>query len=111
MPLISIETNQELAGEDILKEVSQGIAAMLNKPQEYVMVKYQHNPNMLFAGDNQPLAYLQLKSLGLPEHKTPQFTMSLCNLMQIHFDVTPERVYIEYSSPARHFWGWNNSTF
>lgn len=111
MPLISIETNQPLSDKSILEEISQGIASMLNKPESYVMVKYQHNTDMLFAGDDQPLAYLQLKSLGLPEHKTPQFTMTLCNMLQTYFDIAPERIYIEFASPARHFWGWNNSTF
>ncbi len=111
MPLIHIETNQPLHDNTLLEEVSQTVAALLGKPESYVMVKYTENPKMLFAGDTQPLAYLQLKSLGLPEGETGHFSQTLCNMMQTLFDIAPDRTYIEFSSPPRHYWGWNNTTF
>lgn len=84
---------------------------MLGKPENYVMVILQTNPAMLFAGSDEPLAYLELKSLGLPEDKTADFSSRLCTLVSELLGVAPERTYIEFSSPARHCWGWNHSTF
>jgi hypothetical protein len=66
---------------------------------------------MLFGGDDAPLAYLELKSIGLPEERSNEFSAALCRLMQTQLDIAPERVYIEFSGPARHLWGWNQTTF
>ncbi len=111
MPLLSIETNQQPHDSETLKALSKAVANMLGKPESYVMLKYEQNTNMLFAGNDQPLAHLKLKSLGLPEDKTADFSAELCRLMQIHFNVPGERVYIEFSNPQRHLWGWNSGTF
>lgn len=111
MPLINIETNQALSDNTTLNALSKTVANLLGKPESYVMLKYTHNTNMLFAGNNEPLAYLQLKSLGLPEEKTGDFSAALCTAVEKHFNVAAARVYIEFSGPHRHMWGWNNSTF
>jgi hypothetical protein len=111
MPLMSIETNQTLSDDDTLSSLSSSIAILLSKPESYVMLKYEHNNNMLFAGSNQPLAHIKLKSLGLPEDKTEVFSKDLCKLMQQHFDISADRIYIEFSNPERHMWGWNSATF
>ncbi len=111
MPLLSIETNQGLQNTETLNTLSKAVASLLGKPESYVMLKYEHNTNMLFAGNNLPLAHLKLKSLGLPEDKTAIFSTELCQLMQTHFNVPAERVYIEFSGPERHMWGWDSATF
>jgi len=111
MPLISIETNQALSSQETLEEVSQFLASLLDKPESYVMLKYTHNANMLFAGSNEPLAHVTVKSLGLPETMTAQYSALLCDAMKEYFSVPSERVYIEFVSPERHMWGWDRSTF
>lgn len=111
MPLISIETNQTLENPSSLTEISQAVAAMLGKPESYLMLKFEHNEHMLFAGNSKPLAHLKIKSLGLPEDKTQEFSAELCKIMQQHFSIAPDRTYIEFANPERHLWGWNNTTF
>lgn len=114
MPYISIQTNQTISeneSQDILKKVSHGTAEILGKPESYVMVALQPNTPMCFAGSNEPSAYVQLKSLGLPESSTAEFSQALCSLINTALDVSPERTYIEFSAPQRHMWGWNNKTF
>jgi phenylpyruvate tautomerase PptA (4-oxalocrotonate tautomerase family) len=111
MPLLSIETNQRLQNSETLSAFSQTVAKLLGKPESYVMIKYEHNTNMLFAANDQPLAHLKLKSLGMPEDKTAEYSAELCQLMQTHFDVPAERVYIEFANPERHMWGWDSATF
>lgn len=111
MPLLSIETNQALNSNSVLKTISAEIAKLLCKPERYVMLKYEHNPHMLMDGNDQPVAHLKLKSLGLPENQTASYSDSLCQLMKTHFNVAPDRVYIEFASPERHLWGWSGGTF
>jgi len=114
MPTLKIMTNVEtptVRRKPILEAASSKIAQMLGKPESYVMVILQANPDMLFAADDAPLAYLELKSLGLPEDSTPALSAALCHFMEKHFGVPPERIYIEFSSPPRHLFGWNKGTF
>lgn len=114
MPYLSIQTNQKLNQQDsaeILKKVSQGTAEILGKPESYVMVSLQASVPMCFAGTEDAAAYVQLKSLGLPESSTADFSQALCSLLQSVIAVNPDRIYIEFSGPDRHMWGWNNKTF
>lgn len=114
MPLLSIDTNVKLADEDadrFIKTASEQTASMLGKPESYVMVKLEMNPHMSFGGTKEPLVYSELKSLGLPEEKTKEFSATLCELFSKQLDVNPDRVYIEFANGIRHMWGWNNSTF
>lgn len=113
MPLLSIRTNRPApAGlHQRLRALSAAVAEMLGKPERYVMVTLDTDQPMVFAGNDEPLAYLELKSIGLPEDRTTQFSATLCGLMQEHFGIAPERVYIEFSGAARHLWGWNGGTF
>ncbi len=111
MPLISIETNQTLDNPSSLKEISAAVATMLGKPESYLMLKLKHNEHMLFAGNKEPLAHINVKSLGLPEDHTKELSAQLCKMIQEHFSVAPERIYIEFANPERHMWGWNSGTF
>lgn len=114
MPTLNIQTNVQTPQErhkPILAAASSKVAQMLGKPESYVMVILQTNPDMLFAADDRPLAYLELKSLGLPEGDTPALSEALCAFMEEHFGIPPERIYIEFAFPPRHMFGWNGGTF
>lgn len=75
------------------------------------MVALNHNPQMLFAGDDSPLAYLELKSIGLPADRTADFSKALCELITQHLQIPSDRIYIEFSDAQRHMWGWDAGTF
>jgi phenylpyruvate tautomerase len=114
MPTLIIKTNaavDESARGEILRTASRTVAKMLGKPEGYVMVILEPVPDMLFGGDPAPLAYLELESLGLPEDKTPDYSATLCHLIEETIGVAPNRVYIEFSSPPRHLFGFNGGTF
>ncbi|MGB5736074.1 MAG: phenylpyruvate tautomerase MIF-related protein [Thiohalocapsa sp.] len=114
MPTLIIKTNADLAHIDqdgLLQILSSTVSGMLGKPERYVMVLLEPTPYMCFGGDRAPLAYLELKSLGLPEERTGEFSATLCALMQQHLGVPPGRTYIEFASPDRHLFGYNAGTF
>jgi len=114
MPFLTIRTNVAPASDArsvFLELASQSVSEILGKPERYVMVELIHNPDMLFAGDAAPLAYLELKSIGLPEQRTAEISASLCKLIQDRLGVPADRIYIELSNAARHMWGWNRATF
>ena len=114
MPLLSIETNQPADDSSVAQLIgtaSRLVADQLGKPERYVMVRFNHNPAMRFAGDDAPLAYLELKSIGLSDAQTADLSSALCNLMEEGLRVPRDRVYIEFASAPRKLWGWNGGTF
>jgi phenylpyruvate tautomerase PptA (4-oxalocrotonate tautomerase family) len=114
MPLLKIQTNVEIPEEakiGLLHEASAKVASILGKPERYVMVLLESNPHMLFAADNSPLAYLELKSIGLPGDRTGAISEGLSNLINQRLAIPSDRVYIEFANAERHMWGWSGGTF
>ena len=112
MPLLSITTNAPTDGAaSALGDISAAVAELLGKPERYVMVNLTHNPDMMFAGSSEPLAYLELKSIGLPAERTREFSAALCGLVGEKLGIFPDRVYIEFTDAPRQLWGWNTTTF
>jgi len=114
MPYLLVKTNQTLAAAEarsLLAEVSSGVAGALGKPERYVMVALEQGCPMLFGGSDAPLAYLELKSIGLPTGRTGELSATLASLMNRHLAVSPDRVYIEFVDASGPMWGWNGATF
>ena len=84
---------------------------MLGKPERYVMISLDPACSMLFAGEEAPLAYLELKSIGLPGDQTRTFSADLCRLVSEEIGVPAERIFIEFTDAPRSMWGWNGATF
>ena len=112
MPLLEITTNTVIDNNQVIAEkASKLIADLLGKPESYVMVKIEDNQTLLFAGNNKPAAHIKLKSLGLPEDKTAEYSSSLCSFITTKLNIEGSRIYIEFANPERHLWGWDNGTF
>lgn len=113
MPTLLIKTNAALPADQdgLLKAASAAVATLLGKPEGYVMVLLEPVAALCFGGDTAPAAYLELKSLGLPEERTPTLSAALCDFVEEQLGVPKGRVYIEFVSPPRHLFGWDGRTF
>jgi phenylpyruvate tautomerase PptA (4-oxalocrotonate tautomerase family) len=114
MPLLTITTNitlDEQSAQALCSKASTQVAGMLGKPESYVMISIIHSTCMSFAGDNSPCAMLELKSLGLPEQQTAAFSDALCSFITTETGIPASRIYIQFSGPERHMWGWDRRTF
>lgn len=112
MPVLKIQTNISIHDKQgLLQTASKHIASVLGKPESYVMIILSDESDMLFAGTDSPLAFLELKSLGLPENQTRALSESLCSLIEKELGIDSARIYIEFASPERHMFGWNKATF
>jgi phenylpyruvate tautomerase len=114
MPTLRILTNVEIPPEaraGVLARASRSLADLLGKPESYVMVILEDGRDLLFAGTTDPAAYLELKSLGLPELKTAFYSRALCDFLTDELGIPAARIYIEFAAPARHLFGWDGATF
>lgn len=114
MPYLKIQTNRALseeAAKALAARSSSVVAEQLGKPERYVMTAIESNPAMQFAGTDEPLAYLELKSIGLQESMTAAVSQALCSLVAAETGIDPERIYIEFADAPRKMWGWNGGTF
>ncbi len=114
MPLLTIQTNKAVdpaTAKTLIGDASAAVADLLGKPERYVMVSLEHNPAMLFGGSDDPLAYLELKSIGLPESQTADLSRNLADLLNKALDLPADRIYIEFADAPRNMWGWNGGTF
>lgn len=112
MPLLSINTNIKLDDKQQLALTASSITAKaLGKPESYVMVVVEDEQTLVFAASGEAAAYLELKSIGLPETETAMLSATLCALINEHCGIDPARIYIEFSNAQQHMWGWDGATF
>ena len=114
MPYLKIQTNLPIskkAERSVLQDASALVAKELGKPEEFVMVALQPNTPMMFAGTDDPVAFLELKSIGLPADKTKRLSQTLCDLINRHLGIRPERVYVKFIDVLHSMWGWKGDTF
>lgn len=114
MPYLKLNTNLTIRNEDsppLLTQLSQLIAKETGKPERYVMIEINSGKTLLFAGTNEPLAFLECKSIGLSNAQSKSLASSLGRLLENTLQIPPGRIYIEFSNCPAEYWGWNNSTF
>lgn len=114
MPYISIETNQsidETVADKFASKVSAFASEIIGKPEQWVMVAIKPGTMMVYNGSHDPVAFVELKSIGLPEEKCTDFSRQICDFLSTELGIPPERVYIEFKDLQRALFGWNGKTF
>ena len=112
MPLLKIQSNRDYRDiPGVLKNASVLLSEILGKPEKYIMVSFELNPEMIFGGSRNPLLYIELKSIGLPKDRTKEISSKLSKFLNEETGVSINRMYIEFSDAERAMWGWNGTTF
>ena len=114
MPHLRITTSKSMDADrkhNLLKAASKMVATELGKPEDYMMVSMECPISMLFAGTEEPSAFLDLRSIGLPEAKAGELAKLLCGLMESQTGVRADRTYVTFTDIKPSMWGWNGETF
>ena len=114
MPYLKLRTNTTISKQqspELLTQLSQLLAKETGKPERYVMVELDSDREMIFSGTNEPLAYIECKSIGLSSDQAKSLSASISQLLIEKLQIPSERIYIEFSNCPAEFWGWNGSTF
>jgi phenylpyruvate tautomerase PptA (4-oxalocrotonate tautomerase family) len=114
MPYFSIETNQPVEGSsngELLKKLSAFVAEILGKPESYVMIALKPETPLIFDGSDEPVAFVRVKSIGLPKERCAQLSEKICGLIEQELHVPKNRVFIDFKDLERAMFGWNGKTF
>lgn len=114
MPYLSIQTNKELEEKEqsrLLAEASKVVADGLNKPEKYVMVAWAPAPKMVFDGNPDGAAFLELRSIGIPESGRQKLPSALAKCMAEHLGIGADRVYLVMTDVPAKYWAQGEETF
>ena len=114
MPLLRIQTNVAVSTDKADALLSQGtdlIVNVMNKPREYVQVVLGPEVAIAFAGSREASAFVELRSLGLPEDTAKLLSEKICDLLEVELAIPPARVFINFFDFPSPMWGWNGKTF
>jgi len=114
MPYLKLRTNVSISQEksaELLPQFSKLLSSETGKPESYIMIEIEGGRDMIFAGNVDPLAYLECKSIGLNSGQATSLSASISQILETQLQISANRVYIEFSDCPADFWGWNGSTF
>ena len=110
MPLLNISTNNKIDNERILlSKSSDFIASLINKPENFVMIKLNDSLPMYFYGNDQPCCFIEIKSIGSLNPK--KISAPICEFFSEELKIPKERVYIFFQDVDSNMWAWNSKTF
>lgn len=76
------------------------------------MTAFEGGIAMSFAGNFDPVCYLEVKSIGnMTPSQTKAMSQEFCQQISQKLGVPKERIYIEFADAKATMWGWNGSTF
>ena len=110
MPLLNISTNKNFKNEsELLAKSSDFISSILNKSENFVMIKLSHSLHMYFAGTKEYCCFIEIKSIGLLNPS--KISKPICEFFSNEMEIPANRIYIFFQDVDSHMWAWNNKTF
>ncbi len=114
MPYLKLQTNLELSDDrkkELLNDLISLVSKELDKPEKYVMTIVQDGQIMLFGSTEDPLVYIEFRSIRFPEGQTKALAKSLSHFVKSRLNIDSDRVFIQFINSDPHMWGYNASTF
>ena len=114
MPLLKLQTSASLTDvqkQTLLTSLSQTVAQIIGKPEQYVMVTVESVP-MIMSGQVQDAAFVELRSIGgIGGAVNRQLSKALCEQLNASLGIDPVRIYLNFMDVPAADWGYNGSTF
>ena len=114
MPAIILQTSVKCTNEqkDLLaKGLSKICADGIGKPESYVMSIVQDDVTTVFAGDLQPAAMLEVKSIGgLNANVNANLSKAICEFLSTSINIKSNNIYIHFTDVAGQNWGVHTGT-
>jgi phenylpyruvate tautomerase len=114
MPYLSILTNARVADvrhSELLAAASRAVASQLSKPENYVMASIAPGQRLAFAGNEGPAAFLELRSIGLPDAKRGSLCTELTDLIADFCGIARDRIFLVMVDVDAKLWSHDGKTF
>ena len=114
MPYVALQTNlafTEAQQQNLLSHLTVQVAAILKKPEAYMMVVLQPNTCMNLGNSGDACVHLLIKSIGFVEHSITQLSAELTRFLHTELDIAADRVFIEFCDVSPEKWAWQGETF
>ena len=97
--------------EQLKTELGKIISLIPGKSETYLMVGFDDNYSLFFAGKELDLgAFIEVKIFGTaPETALSAVTGAICNLYHKELGIPPQNIYVKYEEVSN--WGWNGRNF
>ncbi len=110
MPLLTVSTSIEINEKKLfLKNCSQLVSKLTNKPEQYVMVRLFDQTPMYFNMDHSPSCFIDLKSIG--SLNPPEMSKEISTFISNQIGIPAKSVYICFEDINASNWSWNGKTF
>ncbi|MEN9848025.1 MAG: hypothetical protein RL368_765 [Pseudomonadota bacterium] len=114
MPYVALQTNltlTEAQQQSLLSSLTEQVAAILKKPEAYIMIVLQPNTCMRLGNSGDACANLSVKSIGFVENSITQLSAALTQLLNTELQIAADRVFIEFCDVSPEKWAWQGKTF
>lgn len=114
MPYLKLDTNVPVdapLAEELLRELSEAVSRVTEKPESVVQVAVDGGKAMLMAKTTEPTAHVEIKGIGFPEGKARAMSEAVCSVLGKRLDIKGNRIYIAFVSYKGSMWGVDGGTF
>lgn len=107
MPYINTKVTTEITfeKEEILKAKLGKAITLIGKPESYLMLSFEENCRLWFAGTNdEEAAYVEVALLhSAPKSSYEKLTEEICNILSEDLSIPAQRIYVKFSETE--YWG------
>ena len=95
-----------------LENIQNAVSRILGKPLAYIQCVLVEAEAMLFAGESEPSAFIEIKSIGgLSPENCKKISSESCKVLSSLLSIPAKRIYIEFIDARPNLWGWDSTTF
>ena len=110
MPLLSVSTSIEINEKNLfLKNCSQFVSKLTNKPEQYVMIRLFDQIPIYLNMDKSPSCFIDFKSIG--SLNPPEMSKEISIFIENQIGIPANRVYICFEDIDASNWSWNGKVF
>lgn len=113
MPFINTKVTTEITfeKEEVLKARLGKALSLIGKPEAYLMLQFEENCRLWFAGTNdEDAAYVEVALLhSAPKASYEKLTAEICTILSEELFIPSDRIYVKFSETE--YWGWDSKMF
>ena len=113
MPFINVRTNtavSDTAEQAMKRQLGQAIEALPGKSEAWLMVNFEPEARLWFAGSDDAAAMVEVSAYGsVADDAADSLTARFCDILAGALGIAENRIYVKYDETP--LWGWNGANF